>query len=271
MGTICKRGDIYWVKVYQHGRAMYESSGSHHFEDAKTLLQRLEGELARGVRIGSDVNRLTTAEAFQRVLEDYAVQRRRSIDDLRRRIVLHLEPFFGSCKLSAVSADDVRKYVLKRQRERAKSATVNRELAVLKRAYSLTRLPSRPEIPHLKERNVRKGFSEPVQFEAVCRHLPAPVRAAVSAACITGWRVRSEVLRLEWRHVDFTGRGELRLDPHSTKNDEPRVFPLTAELRAILEAQEAVQGFSQGVEDGVPGGRVSGGNMVWSGVSDTSA
>jgi integrase len=237
-GTIYKRGKTYWVKLYQHGRPVYESAKSGKFEDAKQLLQRLEGEVARGVRVGSDVQRLTATEAFERVLEDYEVQRRRSIEDTRRRITLHLTPFFDKCKLSAVSDDDVRKYILKRQREDAKPATINRELAVLSKAYSLTNLP-RPKIPHLVERNARKGFFEPAQFASVCALLPAPVAAAVTVAYLTGWRAQSEVLPLEWRHVDFTGRGELRLDPHSTKNDEPRVFPLTAELRAVLEAQRA--------------------------------
>ena len=41
---------------------------------------------------------------------------------------------------------------------------------------------------------------------------------------------------LEWRQVDFPA-GELRLDPDTTKNDDGRVFPMTAELRAVLEQQ----------------------------------
>jgi integrase len=239
MGTIYKRGDVWWVKVYQHGKPLYESSKSDSYEVAKRLMQRLEGDVARGVRITAPAQQLTAAEAFTRVLEDYAVNRRRSEGDTARRIRLHLVPFFDTCKLSAVSDDDVRKYVLKRQREGAKNATINRELAILKRAYALARLPEKPVIPKLEEHNVRKGFFERAQFEAMCAKLSAPVAAAVRFAYLTGWRIQSEVLPLEWRHVDFTGRGEVRLDPHTTKNGEARVFPMTAELRALLEAQRA--------------------------------
>jgi integrase len=239
MGTIYKRGDTYWVKVYQHGKPLYESSKSTSYDDAKRLMQRLEGDVARGVRITAPAQQLTAAEAFTRVLEDYAVNRRRSQGDTARRIRLHLVPFFDTCKLAAVSDDDVRKYVLKRQREGAKNATINRELAILKRAYSLARLPEKPLISKLEERNVRKGFFEPAQFEAMCAKLKRPVAAAVRFAYLTGWRTQSEVLPLEWRNVDFTGRGEVRLDPHSTKNGEARVFPMTVELRALLEAQRA--------------------------------
>ena len=42
---------------------------------------------------------------------------------------------------------------------------------------------------------------------------------------------------LEWRQVDFTA-GEVTLDPHRTKSDEARVFPMTADLRALLQAQQ---------------------------------
>jgi integrase len=53
-----------------------------------------------------------------------------------------------------------------------------------------------------------------------------------------GWRNRSEVYRLTWAHVSFA-EGWVRLDPGIAKNDEARTFPLTAELRALLEGQRA--------------------------------
>lgn len=59
-------------------------------------------------------------------------------------------------------------------------------------------------------------------------------------AFITGWRTASEVLPLEWRHVDWAGRC-VRLDAHTTKNDEGRVFPFTADRddphRAVDDSQ----------------------------------
>jgi integrase len=64
------------------------------------------------------------------------------------------------------------------------------------------------------------------------------VRPIITFAYITGWRIRSEVLSLQWRQVDFVS-GDVRLDPGSTKNREGRVFPFTAELRTLLTAQLA--------------------------------
>ena len=53
----------------------------------------------------------------------------------------------------------------------ASNAEINRELAALKRMYTLAmqagKLLHRPHIPMLDERNVRQGFFEREQFEAV--------------------------------------------------------------------------------------------------------
>ena len=58
-------------------------------------------------------------------------------------------------------------------------------------------------------------------------------------AFVTGWRVQSEVLPLEWRNVDLTA-GEVRLDPGTTKNGEGRTFPFTDDLRTLLDEQKAL-------------------------------
>jgi integrase len=90
----------------------------------------------------------------------------------------------------------------------------------------------------VQERNVGTGFLEPDQFEADRAYLPPYVRPVVTFAYLTGWRVPSEILPLEWRQVDFAA-GEVRLDPGTTKNGEGRVFPFTTELRTVLQAQHA--------------------------------
>lgn len=98
----------------------------------------------------------------------------------------------------------------------------------------------RPHIPLLRANNVRTGFFERQQIESVIRNLPAPVAAVVSFCDITGGRIPSEVLTLQWRQVDLAA-GIVRLDPGPTKNSEGRVFPMTAALRQLIEQQKAVR------------------------------
>jgi integrase len=100
------------------------------------------------------------------------------------------------------------------------------------------KLYSKPHVPMLREDNTRTGFFEAEQFEAVCRHLPEALRPVVTFAYLTGWRLKSEILPLEWRQVDWQGR-VVRLDPGTTKNREGRSYPFTAALEKILKAQDA--------------------------------
>jgi integrase len=58
-------------------------------------------------------------------------------------------------------------------------------------------------------------------------------------AYLTGWRIKSEILPLQWGiNVDFIA-GEIRLEPGTTKNGEGRVFPFSVlpELAEMLKQQ----------------------------------
>ena len=61
----------------------------------------------------------------------------------------------------------------------------------------------KPHFPMLRENNVRAGFFEREQYLAVQRHLPPSMQPVVTFAYVTGWRINSEVLPLQWRQVDL--------------------------------------------------------------------
>jgi integrase len=222
------------------GKPFYESSGSKKESDARQLLKLREGDVARGVPITPKTHRIRFSDLAQNVINDYRVNGRKSIRDLERRFEKYLLPSFGRWLASSITTADIRRFTRERLRDGATNAEVNRELAALKRAFSLAqkdgKLMSRTHIPMLKENNVRKGFFERDQFERVRELLPSYIKPIVLFAFITGWRIRSEILTLQWRQVDFQA-GRVRLDPGTTKNDEGRIFPFTNELRQLLEEQ----------------------------------
>ena len=252
MGCVYRRGRFWWVKYSRNGRAYCETSGSEKKEDATTLLRLREGDIARGAPVTSKVGRLRFDEARDDFVNERRINGHGSMKKLEARIENHLTPFFGRRRMADITTPLIRTYVAERMTEAivskpghapktrppASHATINRELTILKRMFSLAieagKLLQRPYIPMLKEDNVRTGFFEVDAFNAVRRNLPEELRPVVTFAYITGWRVNSEVLPLEWRQVDLKA-GEVRLDPGSTKNREGRVFPLTVELRALLE------------------------------------
>ena len=165
--------------------------------------------------------------------------------DIRSFIVKRQSDTIVTTKAREVTLKDgTRRRIPERSREidGVSNAEINRELTILKRMFTLAvqsgKLLHRPHIPLLKEDNTRTGFFEPEQFASVYAHLPASLRPIIEFAYITGWRIVSEVLPLEWRQVDLAV-GEIRLDPGTTKNGEGRVFPFTDDLRRMLEEQHA--------------------------------
>ncbi len=245
MGTIYRQPgrSVWMLKYYRGGRAIYESSKTDDHDKAEATLKIREGDIAKGAPVSG--RQLRFRDAVGDVENDYRVNGRKSLGHLKRRIALHLMPFFGRRRLAAIDAVSIREYVVERQGQGAKPASINRELAIIKRAFALAmqsgRVYVKPHIPMLEEHNVRAGFFSPEQFEAVRQALPEELRPVATFAYYTGWRVPSEVLSLRWHQVD-RARGIVRLEPGTTKNAEAREFPYTAipALKDTIEAQFAV-------------------------------
>jgi len=201
-------------------------------------------DLARGRRVGPSVERVTFEALAKLITDDYLVNRRDSATRLDLSIE-HLKKTFSGFRAVDITGDRVTAYASNRLIDGAAPATINRELAALKRMFRLAiqaktlSLDLVPFIGMLREDNVRKGFVEPHHFEAIAAHLPERVRRAVTVAYITGWRVPSEVLTRQWRHVDLVS-GWLRLEPGETKNGRGRNFPIDLDPRlraALVEAK----------------------------------
>ena len=90
MGELKRRGQIWWIRYYKNGKRCEESSGSTKEADAKSLLRVREGDIERGVALTPKVGRIRFDEGAKDVLNDYRTNRKRSLDDVERRIELHL-------------------------------------------------------------------------------------------------------------------------------------------------------------------------------------
>jgi integrase len=229
-----------WSIRYSVHGARKKESGFRTRLAAKKMLDQRHAEIATG-QYRPNVDATTYADLEALILQDYERNGQKSM----RRVKLscsHLKAFFGGM-LARVIPDRVDGYVIQRRNDNAANATINRELSALRRMFRLgvkqKKVAHRvDDIDMLQENNVRKGFFERDRFDAICQYLPAPEQVVCDMAYITGWRVPTELLTRTWAPVDFT-HGWLRLETGETKNDEGRSFPLTPDLRRILEAQRA--------------------------------
>jgi len=242
-----RQSRLWQIRYYRAGRRYEESSHSTKKGDALALLKIREGDVAKGLPVTAKVGQLRFDEAAADVVADYRVNSRRSLRDVETRLRLHLEPYFGGRRMASITTADIRNYIGRRQDEDASNATINRELAILKRAFRLAiqggKLLHRPHIAMLAEDNVRQGFFEQDEFEDVREHLPKHLRGVVTLAYYCGWRVQSEILPLTWSQVDREAN-TIRLEPGTTKNREARLLPygLLPELEEVIERQWAEHG-----------------------------
>ena len=199
--------------------------------------------------VGPDAERVTVRELAAQYLNDYRVNARKSLDKAVRMVKRAdeegvekdspLMAYFGDCKAHLLGTNLVKAYVSSRQEQSAANATINRELAALKRMFSLglqaEMIHRRPYIPMLKENNARQGFFEHSEFVAFRNALPDYMKPVVTFAYYTGWR-KEEILSLKWNQVDLNAR-TVRLDPGTTKNGRGRLAILDGEVLEAIQGQ----------------------------------
>src|SRR5262249_22718721 len=147
-----------------------------------------------------------------------------------------------------ITTDRVDRYIEARVEAKVRPATINRELAALRRAFRLAvhkqLLPTMPTVTLLPEENVREGFVEPAEFMALLPQLreldAAAVPDAAEFAYLTCLR-RGNALGAVWPwfklELDRSGTvvgGSVRLPGTVTKNKKPLSLALTGPLLALI-------------------------------------
>jgi integrase len=250
MGTIYKRGLTYWIKYYQNGKPFFESSKSHKKMVASMLLKQREGDISQGKIPGIYFERVTFEDLSKDFLRDYEINKKKSIAKAKRSIN-HLKESFEDMKANRINTIEINAYIQKRLNEGVANASINRELAALKRMMNIgarqtpPKVDRVPYIPMLKENNARKGFFEHDEFLTLRDELPFYLKGFVTFAYKLGWRV-SEITGLKWSQVD-RDNGIVRLEPGETKNDEGRTVYLDMELKEIINTQWELRKQSQRV------------------------
>ncbi len=229
---------MWWCSYSVNGRKERESTKCQRHADAVKFLRRRLAEVGLNRPRPRDVERVTLADLYEQVRLDYKRNNRRSIARLEDAFN-HLSTVFTGRAIEITSAA-IARYQSDRLDAGYAPSTVNWETACLRRAFRICRdlgmLTDVPVFNQLKVDNARTGFVEEGDFRAFKTHLPACHQGWAEFSYITGWRVASEVLTRQWRHVDLD-HGWVELEKYETKNDEARRFPLIPRLRAVIDRQ----------------------------------
>ena len=120
-GTVYRqRANGPWWIAYRgpDGKRVQEATGLRRKGDAERLLLRRTGAREHGLPVIPRVETYTFDEAAHAKLDDSLNKGRRAVDELERRVRLHLRPHFGGRRLVAIRSDDIRAFVAKRKADR---------------------------------------------------------------------------------------------------------------------------------------------------------
>jgi site-specific recombinase XerD len=235
-----KRTRNWYIEYVVGGRTIREATEYTKSSDAVEFLKKRTSDALNGKIVLS--NQVTFDDLKHLIVNDYRNNGRKSLRHLEQVRLPRLGDVFAGTKAIDITTAAVERYKSLRLKDGAAAATLNRELAALKRMYRLALrhglVATMPYISLLTEHNVRKGFFELDQFREILKHLRAEYRALFEIAYITGWRIKSELLTRQWRHVEFSGKGWLRLEPGEAKDHTAgREFQFTTWMREVLERQ----------------------------------
>src|SRR4029077_6643362 len=207
----------WFIQFYKHGKRIREATGETEWAEAQKILRQRLHEVDKNEHVERSGKPARIEELFAALKKHNEINRPQGLSSLLRRWN-HLEPEFARVPAAQLTTDDVRRYIhCRKTDEGAANATINRELATLKRMFNFGRQDSPPKvrvvpyIPMLKEDNVRKGFIEDAGFSQLTAQASELwLRVFLEVAFTYGWR-KGELLGLRVRQLNFASR-TIRLD-----------------------------------------------------------
>jgi integrase len=270
VGLYRRNNRFWWISYTVAGRQVFESSHSLNKRVAKRLLAVRQAEIAEG--------RFRFVKSNPPRLEEWAAEFLDSIPhaNTKRRYassIANLLAFFRTARVSQITPDRVEAFKKARLKARVKSATVNRDLAVLRRMLKLAarqRLIAQSpfeEVEFLEERKHRRQphiltFEEQERVLAVA---PPRLRVLIVLLTETGLRVNKEALSLKWTDVELVNSVI-----HVRQSKTPagvRSVPLSELCKAELQRWRSLTGpeFSEHVFPNLENTRhpLQGGRRSW--------
>ena len=231
---------VYYIDYYDgRGRRVRERVGT-----SKTLaeiaLKKRKVQIAEGRFL--DIKRkpkITLKELIEIYLREYAEPNKKSYKTEIPR-ANNLLSYFGNSRLVVeITPLDIEKYKSSRK-EKAKPATVNRELAFLKHVFTKGiewgKVYDNPVkmVKLFKEDNTRLRFLSQDEIIRLVDFTQGQLKAIVITALNTGMR-RSEILNLKWKDVNFdTGFITVLNSKGGDKREIPLSNTLEKSLRNVL-------------------------------------
>lgn len=239
-----KDSGLWWMSVRLNGRRIQKSLETSDKKLAKAIEAKVRTEIVEGSYFEKPIGREKT---FSQLVAKFMMEHAPKVSDSQQRSYAtsskHLIKFFGKTDLLSISPKMISRYKVLRREAGLKPATINRELAMLSKAFNvaimewewLTINPA-SRVPKEKEDNERDRWLTVDEEVSLLENSPDWLRDIILFNLHTGLR-QDELLSLTWDRVNMFRKTILIKE---TKNGKPKTIPLNKTALGILESKAKV-------------------------------
>jgi len=252
-----KLGNSWWVDFRHCGVRYRKRSPQNSRGGARDYEETLRSALARGLDpCAPDASgrrpEQTMSEFAPEWMDGYSRANNKPSEQYTKHVLLrlHIQPFFGRMKLSAIGPECIETYKALKLKEGYAAKTVNNHLAVLgkilRTAVDWDRLDACPRYRQLKTIPPEMDYLTPLESHALVGDQAEPTWNAMTlVGARTGMR-KGELRALAWSDVDFehrhitVRRSAWRNVVASTKTSKIRHVPMTDDVcETLLRMRES--------------------------------
>jgi len=206
-----KRGQTWWIRFTYKGKQIRKSTETDDKKLAARIYHKVLGEVAEGKWFEKlPGEEKTFREMMEKYLNEYASKKvsEKSFRGYAKKPISYL----GDYLLSEVTPKIINEYKTRRRNDDVGSASINRELATMKKAFNLAIkewewIEKNPvaRVSMEEENNKRDRWLTIEEEEQLLKVCPEWLRELTMFALNTGMRL-GEIISLEWKGVDLFRR-----------------------------------------------------------------
>ena len=228
-----------------NGKRVRRSTETEDRKLANKIHAKVQTQIAEGKWLDVDMGKHTTLkELMQKYLKEHSPKKAANSAKRDKSSSKHLLLFFGGYVLADIAPRLISDYKGQRYREGAKPATINRELSLMKHAFTmatkeweLARENPVKLVSMEKEDNERDRWLDRDEERKLLEHCSKWLVEIIVFALNTGMRLE-EILSLRWKQVDLSRRV---VEVIRTKNKKKRSIPLNQTVLGLLKERSRVR------------------------------
>ncbi|MBU6392314.1 MAG: site-specific integrase [Planctomycetota bacterium] len=233
-----KRGGVWWTCIRYEDKKVQKSLETDDRRLAQAIEAKIRAEIAEGKFFDKPVGQSKTFnDMMEKFMREHAPKVSINTQKSYSVSLKHLLLFFGNSRLTGITPKMISDCKVLRYSEGAKPASINRELAMLSKAFNLAVkewewIKENPvlKVPKEKENNERDQWLTGDEEKKLLENSPQWLRDLIVFALHTGLR-QDELLSLQWSRVDLFRK---TIIIQESKSGKPRTIPLNQIALNIL-------------------------------------